>query len=196
MKNTETNRFLLVFVLMGVLLSPNCATLTRRSTQRIPVTSDPVGAKVSVNGIQQGMTPFELRLARKEKGPVIRIEYPGYNPVEIRAKRKMSGRSVLGSFLLGATCGLPITFYFGQYYLGEATIGEVLGVELLSTAAIGGLFMILDYTPITPSTKGFEFSPKEFNATLTKIDGTPRVETIFLDADEFQNIKWIRIHRD
>jgi hypothetical protein len=196
MKNTETNRFLLVFVLMGVLLSPNCATLTRRSTQRIPVTSDPVGAKVSVNGIQQGMTPLELRLARKEKGPVIRIEYPGYNPVEIRAKRKMSGRATLGNFLLGAASGLPITFAWMMYYDEEQTLGKDLGIELLCTAAIGGLFMIFDYTPITPYTKGFEFSPKEVNVNLTKADGMPRVETIFLDAAELQNIKWIRIHRD
>jgi len=32
--------------------------------------------------------------------------------------------------------------------------------------------------------------------TLTKADGPPRVETILVNAEDFQNIKWIRVHRN
>ena len=77
-----------LLILFSILLAPDCATITRRSKQRIPVTSDPMGATVIVNGVQQGVTPLEIRLARKEKGQVIRIESPGYNPIEIRRKER------------------------------------------------------------------------------------------------------------
>jgi hypothetical protein len=38
--------------------------------------------------------------------------------------------------------------------------------------------------------------PAELIVTLKKADGSPRVETMLIDADDLQNIKWIRIHRD
>ena len=93
---------LLVLTLMSVLLAPNCATLTWKRTQRIPVTSSPVGATVSVNGMQEGTTPLEIRLVRREKGQVIRIEAPGYNPFEIRTQRNISFKTILGNIVLVA----------------------------------------------------------------------------------------------
>jgi hypothetical protein len=59
--------------------------------QRIPVTSAPAGATIALNGAALGVTPVEIRLDRKQKNQVIRIELPGYNPVEIRVK-KVCGR--------------------------------------------------------------------------------------------------------
>jgi hypothetical protein len=38
--------------------------------------------------------------------------------------------------------------------------------------------------------------PKRLEVTLTKVDGTPRVDTMYFDADDFMNIKWIRGRRD
>ena len=64
---TRANRFFLLLTLTSTLISPNCATLTRRSAQRIPVTSSPIGAAVIVNGVEQGVTPIEIKLARKQK---------------------------------------------------------------------------------------------------------------------------------
>jgi hypothetical protein len=103
----RANRFFLFLTLTSVLLAPNCATLKeqRKRTQRIPVTSSPVGATVSVNGQQQGVTPLEIRLARKEKDQVIRIESAGYNPYEIRVKRGISPWVVLMDVWLGAVSG-------------------------------------------------------------------------------------------
>ncbi len=106
MKNTRANRFIIFLTLTSVLLAPNCATLTRRRTQRIPVTSSPVGATVIVNGQQQGVTPLEIQMVRKKKGQVIRIESPGYNPVEIRPQRKMSVGPIIGNVLLGLIPGI------------------------------------------------------------------------------------------
>jgi len=191
-KNQGTHRLLIILTLLSLVLSPGCGTLFQKKLQRIPVTSNPVGATVSVNGTLRGVTPLELKLPREEKEYVIRIESPGYNPIEIRPKRKMSTRSVLGNFLLGAAFAVPITFYWMLYYDEGQTFGKVVGVELLSAAGIGALLVGFDFS----FKAGYELTPRELNITLTKADGTPRVETILLDADELRNVKWIRISRD
>jgi len=195
MKNTRANRFIIFLTLTSVLLAPNCATLTRRRTQRIPVTSSPVGATVIVNGQQQGVTPLEIQLVRKNKGQVIRIESPGYHPVEIRMQRKRSAGPIIGNFFLGLIPGIG-----GAYIYALATTRcqsesaydtEMMLSWLLGAAAFGGLFTLID-----SGHKGFELAPKELAVTLAKADGAPRVDTILIDADDFYNIKWIRVHRD
>ena len=37
---------------------------------------------------------------------------------------------------------------------------------------------------------------RELLVTLTRTDGTPRVDTVSSDAGEFLTIKWIRVNRD
>ena len=193
MKNTRANSFIIFLTLMSVLLSPNCATLTRRRTQRIPVTSSPVGATVIVNGQQQGVTPLEIQLAKKKKDQVIRIESPGYNPVEIRPQRKMSVGPVIGNFFLGLIPGLGVACIYAGARDINFEVTETYLAWLLSTAAIGGLFTLIDSSF---SGKGYMLKPEELTVTLKEADGTPRVDTILIDADDFYNIKWIRIHRD
>src|SRR5512143_3053194 len=96
---------LFILPLMSVLLSPGCATILRRSTQRIPVTSSPAGATVSVNGEALGTTPLRIKLARWKRKQVIRIESPGYNPFEIRAQRKIVANPAAGNLLFGLLAG-------------------------------------------------------------------------------------------
>ncbi|MGZ5439786.1 MAG: PEGA domain-containing protein [Candidatus Aminicenantales bacterium] len=108
-KNTAR---LLILPLMSVLLVPGCATLTRKSAQRIPVTSVPVGATVIVNGVEQGVTPLVIWPDRKWKDQVIRIESPGYNSAEIKLKRSLSEGPIFGNFFIGAMSGvLPGTVH-------------------------------------------------------------------------------------
>lgn len=196
MKSMRANRFFLCLTLTSVLLSPDCATLTRRNTQGIPVTSTPVGATVSVNGVEQGVTPVEIRLERKPKGQIIRIESPGYNPIEIRPERKLSGSVILGNFLLGIGPGFLPALIFGLGRLFDSTKATDTATALiwgLSAAAFSGGFTFID-TGVNG--KGYTLKPKELIVTLTKVDGTPRVDTIFISAGDLRNVKWIRIHRD
>ncbi len=187
-KNTV---LLLLLTLTSALLVPNCATLTRKSTQKIPVTSSPTGATVSVNGVQQGVTPLEVKMARKKKGQVIRIESPGYNPMEIRMKHKFSGiPHLLSDVLLGAFIGLWLTMAVGSGGY-DAWIEGFKYRWPWVPAAIGSLLLV-DLAP----GKGYTLTPKELIVTLKKADGAPRVDTMFVDADEFRNIKWIRVRRD
>jgi len=188
----RANRFLLILFLMSVLLAPNCATLTRSSKQRIPVTSAPAGATVIVNGVEKGVTPIEIRLVRAEKNQVIRIESPGYDSVEIRLKRKMPGRIILGNFFLGL---IPAVVPAGMWGIAnnDADNAEAVGIliELLGAAAFGGLLDLAD-----AGGNGYSLEPRELIVTLTKADGAPRVDTVLIDAGDFRNVKWIRVRRD
>ena len=182
-------RFVLILTLTSVLLFPHCATLTRRSTQKIPVTSSPAGATVSVNGVQQGTTPVEVRLARKDKGQIIRIESPGYNPVEIRVRRRFSGIHVLADVLLGTVLGGGIALSRALKY--DETLE--FGTQLLLWVPAGiATFLIAD----AATSAGYTFKPADLTVTLSRAEGSPRVDTMLVDAEDFQNIKWIRVRRD
>lgn len=181
---------LLILTLASALLSPSCATLTRSKTQRIPVTSSPVGATVIVNGVQQGVTPLEISLFRKKKGQVIRIESPGYDPVEIRPQRKMSVGPIIGNFFLGLIPGMGVTYFYASARGINFEVTETYLAWLLSTAAIGGLLTLIDSSG---SGKGFTFKPEELTVTLKKSEGMPRVDTMLINADDFLNVKWIRV---
>jgi len=181
-------RFTAILLLAPLLISIGCATLTRSRTQRIPVTASPPGATVIVNGQRQGVTPLSLKLVRGEKNQVIRIECPGYNPNEIRPIRKPTGAPFFGNLLLGL---IPAIAPAGLYSLANEGSGGLL-IWTLSAAAFGVLFTAVD----SGSGAINDFEPKEISVTLTKADGTPRVDTMLVDADDFKNIKWIRVRRD
>jgi len=175
-------------ILACVLFAQSCAMLTRRSTQRIPVTSSPAGATVIVNGERQGVTPLAIRPVRKVKGQLIRIEYPGYDPFEIRLIRQTSGGPFLGNILLGL---IPAIAPAGIWSLGHHGQGTLM-MWFFSAAALGALFTAGD----TSSGAIYEFKPEVITVTLTKAVGTPRVRTLLVDAGEFRNVKWIRVRKD
>jgi hypothetical protein len=180
--------FLLV-TLISILAIPGCAVITRKSTQRIPVTSSPVGATVSVNGKALGATPLEIMLPSRTKNQVIRIEFPGYNPAEIRPQRKMSAGPVMGDFLLGLIPAIvPAAIYWGRSDAAHSDL--TLLIWGLSTTAFGAIFTAIDIG----EGRAFELKPTYLAITLTKADGAPRVDTMIVDADDLQNIRWIRIH--
>lgn len=185
-------------ILLSVLCASNCATITRKRTQRIPVTSSPVGATVSVNGSVKGVTPLEVGLARNKKGQVIRIESPGYNPVEIRPQRRLSGGTIVGNFLLGLIPAYVPAKVWNDSYVEHASIGpgwefsaQLVAVWGLSAAAFAGLFTLIDSTG-----DGYTLTPKELTVNLQKADGPPRVDSILIDAEDFRNVTWIRVRRD
>jgi len=182
-------------ILACALFAQGCATLTRSGTQRIPVTSSPAGAEVFVNGACQGLTPLSIRLPRKEKGQIIRIESPGYNPVEIQARRTVSGEAIPGSVLLGFVPGIaPALLYLGTDHarMDPSDKPAILSVYLKSAAVLAMLFVSFDLG----GGKGYSLTPGNLRVTLTKADGTPRVDTLIVDRAELQHVKWIRVRKD
>jgi hypothetical protein len=190
MLKREAARFL-ILTLMSVLFFPGCATLTRKSAQRIPVTSSPVGASVIVNGIERGAAPLSISFDRRQKY-VIRIESPGYNPFEIRLRSKISGETILGSFLLGFVPGIvPALGWLGSSHTKTDPSNEartILSIYITSAMVLGGLFALIDM-----GNKGYTLTPMNLNVRLTKANGPPRVDTMLIDADDFRNVKWIRV---
>ena len=92
---------ILALIVSSVFFFQNCATIIRGTSQKIPVTSNPTGAKIIVDGEEMGYAPLNLKLKRK-KSHVIRIEKQGYNPLEIRTTRKTSaGLSVFANIFWG-----------------------------------------------------------------------------------------------
>ncbi len=185
----------LILTLASALLTPNCASIIRHRTQGIPVTSSPAGATVIVNGVQQGMTPLLINLPRKLKGQVIRIESPGYNPVEIRLRRTLSGGIFLGNLMFGLIAGvIPATFIWFRSSVetgkDQGTLAWVAWGAL--AVAVGGGLTGIDMS----NGNGYSLSPADLTVTLKKADGTPRVDMMLVDAEDFRNIKWIRVRRD
>lgn len=194
MRNSSPLRILTVLTILAVLASSAaCATIARRRTQRIPVTSAPIGARVSVNGEPQGVTPIEIKLRRGLKAQVIRIESDGYDPVEIRPRRKLSGGPAIGNFLLGI---IPAFVPAMAYNLahddepnGASTTFLIWGAGAL---AVGGLLTALD----TGGGPGFELRPREIIVTLAKTKGQPMTRTVLFEPGALENITWIRVRRD
>ena len=83
-------KIFLALLISCVFFFQGCMTIIRGSSQGIPVTSAPMGAKIIVDGEEIGNTPLNLRLKRK-RSYVIRIEKQGYNPVEIGNSGKQRG---------------------------------------------------------------------------------------------------------
>jgi hypothetical protein len=188
MRDVKAIRILLAVTVASLLLAPNCATLTRSRTQRIPVTSSPLGAAVIVNGQHHGVTPLSLSLVRNARNTVIRIESPGYDPIEIRIRRQPAGAPFFGNLLLGLMPAIvPASLYSlmhdGQGFLTTWTLGA---------AAFGMLFTVVDSG--TGAINDFE--PKEISVKLTKADGTARVVTNLVVVEDVRNVKWIHVHRD
>jgi hypothetical protein len=182
----KVHRFLTVMLVASVLLSPGCATLTRGDKQNIPVTSSPAGAAVFVNGVRKGLTPTIILLKRGDKEQTVRIECAGYNPVEIRVLREYSSSHMLADGILGLVVGTVVA---GAWYLENDETAPDLWL-CIGTAM--GTFILVDWA----TRAGYTLEPKDISVTLTKAGGTPRVDTILIEADDFRNIKWIRVHRD
>lgn len=175
-------------ILLSISLNTDCAMMTRGNTQRIPVTSFPAGATVSVNGRPQGTTPIGLHLTRKRTTQVVRIESPGYNPVEIRLMKKAWGGAFIGNILLGLLPGLVPAAAYSLAHDGRG----VEGIWVLSAAGFGAIFTIFDSLSGAANT----IEPRELTVVLTKSDGAAYVDTVLINAEDLRNIKWIRVRRE
>jgi len=186
-------QIILALMVMNVFLFQSCMTIMRGTSQKIPVTSNPSGAKIIVDGEEIDYAPLELKLKRK-KDHIIRIEKQGYNPLEIRITRKTSapsvGISIIGNYFSGAIPGA-----FLGALVAYALKGEEGKSKSKSWGAGCGVLIGWICTIITDFKSGanYTLSLKELNVTLKKIEGKPQPNFILIDTEQLQNIKWIRI---
>lgn len=77
-----------------------CATLFAGGPDEIPVTTNPPGAYVYVDGEIVGQTPMIVTLDRRRNVGDIRIYYPGFQPVQINRYKSVNGW-IVGNLFLG-----------------------------------------------------------------------------------------------
>lgn len=104
-----------ILSLMTCIGLSSCATVVNGSTQKIPITTQPHGVAIAINGQHLGQTPTTVTLKRKQDHR-IKLSKPGYQTQEVHLKRSMSGW-VAGNILLpGTLVGIGIDAASGGMY--------------------------------------------------------------------------------
>jgi len=105
-------RLLLVSTLLSVFTG--CATIVKGTTQTIPVSSDPLGADVKLDGLLYGQTPTTLEVKRKRNHLIV-IEKAGYQPKSVPITKNVGG-AVWGNILAGGLIGWGVDATSGAQY--------------------------------------------------------------------------------
>lgn len=188
-----------VLAVFGFLSLQNCFQQHRpKLTQDIPVTSNPVGARIIVDGEDAGQAPLILSL-KKNGSHKIRIEKEGFNPTELVIKRKLKPLAPLyllavpvgaaSGLLLGELITILVRGVREQHISNKTYPGAYVGA-----AIVGGLGAALAVGLMTLP-QSHSLSPRSLEVTLTKVtgEGSPQVQVIYLDAEQLKDIQWIRI---
>ena len=181
MISQRKTRIILASLVTSIFIFQNCATIYKGTSQKIPVTSEPSGTMIIVDGNEIGHVPLVLKL-RRSKSHIIRIEKQGYNPYEIKImkKSKISMLAILGNYLLAGTA--------------TAISSRLAGIEITDSIAWAIIGLTLGLT-LGDSLSGanFTLSPTELHVTLTKLEGKSQPNLIIINSEQLQDIKWIRI---
>jgi len=177
----------------AVFFLQSCATIVQGPSQKIPVTSAPMGARVFVDGKDMGTTPLTLELKKKKPG-VIRIEKEGYHPHEIRITRKKPSQlslTVIGNAAVGVPFGLVLgaKMRVNENFDFWEKIGQALLYYTLIATAVALPLSLVDY--ITGA--AYSLSPKSLEVVLTPAGGRPRLEITEIDEARLRDVKWLRI---
>ena len=111
-------------VLVGGLLG--CATIMNRGgKQWVTVTSTPIGATATIDGMNTLQTPGQIKL-KKNRDHTVVFELAGHEKAQVLIEHDMSNW-VWGNLLIGGLIGLAIDFGSGGAYKLEP---EVINVTL------------------------------------------------------------------
>lgn len=146
---------LLIIIIVCATVS-GCATITRGTNQDIPVSSNPVGADIIVDGMPYGRTPATIQLSRKHPHQVTLL-LDGYEPYSVSVRTDM-GKAMAGNCLIGGLPGMAIDGYSGA---ANVLTPESIHVELIR----------LHGTRPPPSRR---FEPRSFARLAPTRKSTPR----------------------
>jgi hypothetical protein len=91
-----------------------CGTIINGTHQDLAISSHPGGATVTVDGQEIGSTPMVASVWRKH-AHVVKIERPGYYPVEHSVVPELSGWA-WGNIIFGGLIGLTVDAWTGGLY--------------------------------------------------------------------------------
>jgi hypothetical protein len=180
---------ILALMLASVFLFHSCMTILHGTSQKIPMTSYPLGAKIIVDGKEMGSTPLIINL-KKKRNHDIRIEKEGYHSFGIIITRKSR---LLESILLnwlsyGAFIGGIIAWELAKIIFPKEKIEDAQ--TSLAIYWIGAVAAVVIDSLLGSS---YSLSPKELEVTLSKIEDKSKANFILIDEEQLQNIKWIRV---
>jgi len=99
---------------LSIFLWSGCATVIQGTTQEIPISSDPPGVKVSVDGRPDFTTPTVLVLSRHEPH-ILEFSFGGYHPEVVRL-RPVFSTVTAGNIVLGGLIGWGVDSASGAQY--------------------------------------------------------------------------------
>jgi len=82
-------KFFLILLAIAVLNS-SCATLLTGTKEKIYFHTEPVGAKVVINGVNEGVTPAEIKVKRKVSETKVTFKKDGYKDEVIKLEKKLN----------------------------------------------------------------------------------------------------------
>lgn len=189
-------RLFIYALIITLIFQAGCATQATR-LQKIPVTSNPVQARISVDGQEIGYTPLTLSLPR-DRNHIIKIEKDGYEPALIQvqpgtkggvstAERFMAGLPItIAGMFVGLVVGFVVSPYqtnsdhqYASFVIGGAVLGGVPGVMIMARKT------------------GPSLEPGVINIVLKQRPGgeagAASVQTIQLTSEQLSSLRWIRI---
>ena len=99
-------RLSLAAVMASSVLLSSCASIIHGSTQTIHVTSQPVGAAITVDEKPSGTTPADLKVSRKTSH-LVELTLAGYKRYEVTLEPKFNS-ATMGNILAGGIIGMGI----------------------------------------------------------------------------------------
>ena len=140
MGKSATRVFLGVLSLCSILATTGCGTIANGGSQKIPVMSDPIGAKVLSDcgrGPREvGETPVVVKVSRKADRCIITVKKDGYGDESIVLTRHLSGWVWGNVFLPYVVPGVLIDLYDGgAYRRSPAAVDVRLREETASASA-------------------------------------------------------------
>lgn len=174
--NTTTRVLVAILGLAVCSFGTGCATIVKGTTQEIPVSSDPTGARINVDGAPAGTTPATVTLSRKTNH-MVTIEKEGFRPESVAITKSMGG-AVAGNIIAGGLVGWGVDAVSGaQYNLNPKTVSVRL--QPITTGE----------APAVAATNG----TKEFIDELNKLDGL--LEQKKVTPEEHQKMKTALIEK-
>lgn len=119
-------------LLLLTVFGSGCATIIQGTTQKIPVSSVPSGAKVTVDESTGFTTPTVLELSRKEHH-TLQFSLEGHHP-EFMKLESVTSAAVMGNILAGGLIGWGIDAASGGQY---RLVPEAVHITLRPIAAPG-----------------------------------------------------------
>ena len=101
--DVQTRQCRLLALFLVFFLTTGCATIIKGTTQGVPISSDPSGADILVDGMLVGTTPTDVELKRK-RDHLITIEKKNYSPKSIAVVKNVGG-AVWGNIIAGGLIG-------------------------------------------------------------------------------------------